>query len=171
MSLHCALVPTQLTRLCSVVQFSVNLHEHHNIPLTQAYAAAVAQFRSLRAEHTMASRFALMEAESYGMVFGPSETEKNFAKEEEELKSFESRESIDMGITVARKRWKIEHAPVSGPGQWTRGREYQRLWKEGARPNYSPALTHPIDTPIEAEDVQSLPEWHQGSSDPIMQFR
>jgi small subunit ribosomal protein S23 len=34
---------------------------------------------------------------------------------------------------------------------WSRGEEYVRLWKEGIRPDYSPALTEPI-TPVDTAD-------------------
>ncbi|EIN14040.1 hypothetical protein PUNSTDRAFT_48903 [Punctularia strigosozonata HHB-11173 SS5] len=132
------------------VKFAVSIHQHHNVSLTQAYAAAVAQFRALRAEQTIATSVAAMEAESYGARFGHTETERGFLQEEEHLKSFESRESIDMGIAIARKRWKMEHVPEGGEGQWTRGKDYQRLWQEGVRPRYTP-----LTTPIDAETGQS----------------
>ena len=36
---------------------------------------------------------------------------------------------------------------------WSRGEEYVRLWKEGVRPDYSPALTESIaTTPIDSAD-------------------
>jgi len=36
---------------------------------------------------------------------------------------------------------------------WSRGEEYVRLWREGVRPDYSPALTEPIiSSPIDSVD-------------------
>ncbi|EEB93628.1 hypothetical protein MPER_07683 [Moniliophthora perniciosa FA553] len=63
------------------VQFALNLHVHHDIPLTYAYARAVAQFRALRSEHHIASSVSLMEADFFGAVFEPSETAHTFEKE------------------------------------------------------------------------------------------
>ncbi len=34
---------------------------------------------------------------------------------------------------------------------WSRGEEYVRLWKQGVRPDYSPALTAPI-APVRSVD-------------------
>ena len=34
---------------------------------------------------------------------------------------------------------------------WSRGEEYVRLWKEGVRPDYSPALTESI-APVDSAD-------------------
>ena len=50
----------------------------------------------------------------------------------------------------ARKRWRaiIER---SGNTEFTRGEEYVRLWKEGIRPDYSPALSAPAETVPEPE--------------------
>jgi small subunit ribosomal protein S23 len=157
----------------SAVRFTVSLHENHEVPLSQAYGAAVAQFRALRAEHSVATSAAAMEAESYGAVFGPSETQRGFMQEEEHLKSFESRQSIDMGIAIARKRWKMEHVPEGGPGEWTRVKEYQRLWQEGVRPSYTPSLTTPIDVSVDqtpaAEDMTADNEFMHVRPDPILQ--
>ena len=73
----------------SAIRFAVNLHEHHNVPLTHAYASAVAQFRALRSEHQVASKVALLEAEHYGIEFGPSLTERMFEEEEKALNSWQ----------------------------------------------------------------------------------
>jgi hypothetical protein len=50
----------------SVVAFTVNLEEHHNHNLSQAYAIATSQFSHLRAINEHAARAALHEAEHYG---------------------------------------------------------------------------------------------------------
>ncbi|THH18562.1 hypothetical protein EW146_g2442 [Bondarzewia mesenterica] len=127
------------------IRFTVNLHEHHRLPLTEAYSTAIGQFRALRSEQHIATTFAAQEAEAYGAAFGPSSTMQSFMQEEKVLaaKRLKS-EQMDEGELVARKRW---HAIVesSGPkGEWSRGEEYVRLWKEGVRPDYSPALTEPM---------------------------
>ncbi|TFY79307.1 hypothetical protein EWM64_g4705 [Hericium alpestre] len=44
------------------VRFAVNLHQHHEFPLTEAYKAAVLQFRALRSEFHIATAFAAQEA-------------------------------------------------------------------------------------------------------------
>ncbi|KAI0080348.1 hypothetical protein K474DRAFT_1682731 [Panus rudis PR-1116 ss-1] len=121
------------------IRYAINLHEYHDLPLTNAYAAAVAQFRSLRAEHRIASSVALLEAEAYGWEFGSSQVEISFEKEEKALDTWQKKAEFDAGAFAARKRWKAEIDRKVG--SWTRGQEYVRLWKEGVRPNYSPALT------------------------------
>ena len=112
------------------------MHEHHELPLSEAYATAVTQFRALRSEHHIATRVAVAEAEAYGAVFGPTETEKGFLKEEEHLKTWETSKSSERGSLEARKRWKAIADRKGNVGAWTRGEEYVRLWREGIRPNY-----------------------------------
>ena len=70
-------------------------------------------------------------------------------------------ERLDDSARLARRRWRmvplgsrVVGDDASGPGEgdaadrnaWSRGEEYVRLWKEGVRPDYSPALTEPIPT-------------------------
>jgi len=66
----------------SAVRFAVNLHRHHGMPLSRAYATSLAQFRSLRSEQEVANTIATLEAEYYGAEFGPTETERGFNKME-----------------------------------------------------------------------------------------
>lgn len=125
----------------------MNLHKYHEIPLSKAYAQAVAQFRSLRSEHHIATTTAALEAEAYGAVYAPSEIERGFAKEQEALENWESKAELDAGAIVARKRWKAIVDRQGGVGsEWSKGEEYVRLWKEGVRPTYAPSLTEPIET-------------------------
>ena len=107
------------------------------MPLTEAYAASVAQFRALRAEHQVAKKVALLEAEAIGLKFGPSAVELNFKAEERALQSWTKKSEEDAAAQAARKRWR---AVVDREGEWTRGQEYTRLWQEGVRPSYSPAV-------------------------------
>lgn len=122
----------------SAIQYALNLHEHHGLPLTNAYTAAIAQFRSLRSEHHIARTIALREAEAYGIEFGPSQVEISVAKEEKALDTWHRKAELDAGALAARKRWKT--IVERNPGPWSRGQEYVRLWQEGVRPTYSPVL-------------------------------
>ncbi|KAK7694988.1 hypothetical protein QCA50_002176 [Cerrena zonata] len=121
------------------IQYALNLHEHHDLPLTNAYTAAIAQFRSLRSEHHIARTVALREAEAYGIQFGPSQVEISVTKEEKALDTWHRKAELDAGALAARKRWKtiVEREP----GPWSRGQDYVRLWQEGVRPTYSPMLS------------------------------
>ena len=121
----------------SAIKYAVNLHEAHDIPLTEAYKTAVAQFRALRSEHDVAKTVALMEAEATGLEFGPSVVEKNYMAEEKALQSWGRKDEQDAAAQAARKRWR---AVIEKEGVWTRGEEYTRLWQEGIRPTYSPAV-------------------------------
>lgn len=79
-------------------------------------------------------------------------------------------ERLDDSARLARSRWRMvtlgshggeEESGGVGVGNvgsadrkaWSRGEEYVRLWKEGVRPDYSPALTESIaTTPIDSAD-------------------
>jgi small subunit ribosomal protein S23 len=136
------------------VKFTVNLHKHHEITLNEAYAQAVAQFRSLRAEHHVATTTAAMEAEAYGAKFPFTEIERNFLKEQKELEGWQRKDELDAGAIAARKRWKaiIEREGRVG-SEWSKGQEYVRLWKEGVRPSYAPSLTEPTNAEPTAEQI------------------
>ncbi len=150
---------TQLTSraLLSAIRYAVNLHEYHGMALTSAYSAAVAQFRSLRSEHHIASSIALLEAESYGIEFGPTQVEITYSKEEKALDSWQKKSEFDAGALAASKRWKAIVERDGPAGAWSRGQEYVRLWKEGVRPTYSPVLAEPVITSsgleLPAEDL------------------
>ncbi|KAK4055083.1 mitochondrial ribosomal small subunit component [Microbotryomycetes sp. JL201] len=51
------------------ISFIVNLNSNHGVPINQAYRHGVAQFRSLRAEHELATRAARLEAAAHGAEF------------------------------------------------------------------------------------------------------
>ena len=142
------------TLIPSAIKFAVNLHKYHDIPLSKAYAQAVAQFRSLRSEHQIATKTAALEAEAYGAIFAPTEIERGFAKEQDALENWSSKAELDAGAIAARKRWKaiVERTGAVGSG-WTKGQDYVRLWKEGVRPTYAPGLTEPTETGPTAEQV------------------
>ena len=74
--------------------------------LSSAYASAVAQFRSLRAELQVARSVALAEAEHLGMEFGPSQVDITFAKEQKALHTFRDTTAQDHTAETERKRWK-----------------------------------------------------------------
>jgi small subunit ribosomal protein S23 len=56
----------------------------------------------------------------------------------------ERQEELDKGTIAARKRWKAIADKTGWQGEWSRGQEYVRLWREGVRPTYMSALTEPI---------------------------
>ncbi|PCH33903.1 hypothetical protein WOLCODRAFT_112765 [Wolfiporia cocos MD-104 SS10] len=140
------------------IRYAVNLHEHHEVPLTKAYSAAVAQFRSLRSEHDVAKKFALLEVEHYGIAFGPSQVEITFAKEERAFESWRKNEELDAGENAAKKRWRAIVEREGPPGSWTKGQEYVRLWQEGIRPTYAPLLTERKITSSGLTGVPSPPK-------------
>lgn len=152
----------------SAVQFALNLHQAHGLALSDAYAASIAQFRTLRAVQHVATRFAAQAASVYGARFGPSQTVRGFEAENRVLEANELRsERLDDSARLARRRWRMvalgtggdDGVSVGGTANgdaanrkaWSRGEEYVRLWKEGVRPDYSPALTEPI-SPINTAD-------------------
>lgn len=136
------------------VKFTVNLHKYHEIPLNKAYAQAIAQFRSLRAEQHVMTVTAAMEAEAYGAKFPLTHIEQNFLKEQQELEGWQKKDEQDAGAIAARKRWKAiidRHGAVGS--EWSKGQEYVRLWKEGVRPTYMPSLTESVETGPTAMDI------------------
>ena len=155
--------PETLTRRSpSAIRFALTLHQHHEMPLSRAYATSVAQFRSLRSEQEVANTIATLEAEAYGAEFGPTETERGFNKEIEALKTWRVDERYDQNAIAARKRWRavVEREQPAIP--WTAGQEYVRLWREGIRPSYSPALTEPVSiTPTGLSSGTSDPDYMQ----------
>ena len=125
------------------------------MPLSKAYSTAVAQFRSLRSEHHIATTVAALEAEAYGSVFGPSEIEIGFVKEKKALETWERKDELDEGALAARKRWRAIIEKQGGVSEWTKGQEYVKLWKKGIWPTYSPALTEPV---IDSAGIEPLPQ-------------
>ncbi|KAF8519090.1 mitochondrial ribosomal protein S25-domain-containing protein [Hysterangium stoloniferum] len=134
------------------IRFAVHLHQVHKQPLTSAYRAAVTQFDALRSEQYIMTRFAVLEAEAHGAVFVSKEIERGFKLEERALESWEVTAAADDGANAARKRWKAV-AERRDPGEWTGGRDYVRLWKQGTRPNYSPMLSSEDIPPSETLDM------------------
>lgn len=129
--------------LHSAIRYAVNLHEHHGVDLSSAYASAVAQFRALRSELQVARTIALSEAEHNGVEFGPSQVDIQFEKEEKAYDTFRTYKGDSAGAVSEQKRWK---AVIESPGptpRWTKGQEYTRLWKKGVRPVYAPVLEEP----------------------------
>jgi len=142
------------------VKFAVNLHKYHEIPLNKAYAQAVGQFRSLRAEHHVATVTAAMEAEAYGAKFPLTHIERNFLREQKELEGWQRKDELNAGAIAARKRWKAIVDKQGGVGsQWSKGQEYVRLWKEGVRPSYALSLTEPAGAEPTAQEVAESADW------------
>ncbi|KAL1951451.1 hypothetical protein VTO73DRAFT_600 [Trametes versicolor] len=123
------------------IRYAVNLYEHQNVNLSDAYASAVAQFRSLRSEVSIARQVALAEAEALGVEFGPSQTEITFRKESKAFETFQDTTEQTRTAETERKRWKAVVEREGRPDHWTKGQEYTRLWKEGVRPVYAPVFS------------------------------
>lgn len=85
----------------------------------------------------MATMVAVSEAEAYGAQFGRLETEKLFDIEEKVLESWNVDPTVQASLE-SRKRWRTIIERTGSVGEWTRGEEYVRLWKEGIRPDYAP---------------------------------
>ena len=98
----------------------------------------------LRLKQEVANAIVTLEVEYFGAEFGPTETERGFNKELEALKTWRIDERYDQNAIAARKRWRAVVERDQPPVLWTAGQEYVRFWKDGIRPNYSPALTEPV---------------------------
>ncbi|KAJ7103284.1 mitochondrial ribosomal protein S25-domain-containing protein [Mycena belliarum] len=142
------------------IQFALNLHQVYQVPLSQAYARAVAQFRALRSEHHIATTFAVMEAEALGATFVRGEIEHAFEKEKRAVATWEKLEELDEGQLTARKRWKMIAERHVGETHWSQGAQYVKMWRAGVRVNYSPAMTNPVD-----EDDDTMEERRTSRSD------
>ncbi|KAG9122950.1 mitochondrial ribosomal small subunit component [Ceratobasidium sp. 392] len=116
-----------------VVKFTLNLHDYHEVPLSEAYATAVAQYRSLRSERTVANAVAVLEAEAMGAEFGPTEIERGFGLEAAALESWKTGTGAGTAASQGGKQWTAE-VQDDHPGSWTRGQEYVARWKEGVTP-------------------------------------
>jgi small subunit ribosomal protein S23 len=55
--------------MSSCVQFTLSLHRHHKVPLTQAYAISTKEFAKLRGAHELATQAAEAEARAHGAIF------------------------------------------------------------------------------------------------------
>ncbi|KAL1697548.1 mitochondrial ribosomal protein S25-domain-containing protein [Schizophyllum commune] len=142
------------------VQFALNLYVHHDLPLSEAYRRSVAQFRALRGERQTAVQVAALEARSLGAIFGHSEIEHVFEKMKRGLAGWQRAAAVDEGEMAARKRWKAVADRYEGTVEWTRGEKYVRLWRDGVRPTYSPAISQPtsalgIAPPTAADAAQA----------------
>ncbi|KAH9486580.1 37S ribosomal protein S25, mitochondrial [Psilocybe cubensis] len=141
------------------IRFALNLYQYHNVTLNEAYSRAVAQFRTLRSEHHVASRIAVLEAEQLGSTFGPSHIEESFVRQKQSLATWDRKEELDEGSLAAQKRWKAIVNRNHGAGQWSEGKDYARLWQQGIKPNYMPALVRsvaPTTTKIDKHDPMGL---------------
>lgn len=85
-----------------------------------------------------------MEAEAYGAQFGPTATEAGHQKEVQAVKAWDVDERYDPSAIAARRRWKMVVERDTPAAEWTGGEKYVKLWKEGVRPDYAPALTQPV---------------------------
>lgn len=138
------------------MRFAVNLYEHTEaMTLSDAYAAAVMQYRALRSERHIASKVAAQEAEHYGMVFKPGAIQRGFDREREHLKSWSQGKYAEAESLEARKRWRMRVERTGNVSSWTKGEEYVRLWKEGVRPDYSPAFAAELEEPLGITETPS----------------
>ena len=97
-------------------------------------------------------------------MFGPSAVQATFALEERNFESWKKTHETDMAESTARKRWHMIAKNVGMREAWSNGQDYVRLWQEGIRPTYSPALTEPDlllavtpDALVSASSVRAIP--------------
>lgn len=95
-----------------------------------------------------------MEAQELGSTFGISEIEHSFELQKKGLSTWEKKEEQDEGALAARKRWKAIVERQHGADQWSKGEQYVRLWQQGVKPNYMPAL---VPTQQEQQHQRRLP--------------
>ena len=115
--------------------------------LSDAYISSCMQFRALRSKQQIASQVAVDEAQYYGTQFKPTLIERSFAQEEENLKSLDQKKYAESQSNESKKRWKMRvEPPKKIEAKYTKGEAYERLWKEGIRPDYSPALAPNLET-------------------------
>jgi small subunit ribosomal protein S23 len=119
------------------IKYAVNLFKFHDISLTEAYTRAVAQFRALRSEHQIATSFAVMEADAFGAVWAPTQTEQAHEKEVKSLQTWDRDPDLDEGSIAARKRWKMIADQRAVVKSWSKGQTYVKKRDEGERPDYS----------------------------------
>jgi small subunit ribosomal protein S23 len=81
-----------------------------------------------------------------GAQFPKSEIARGVEKELGNLSTWQRQAELDEGALAARKRWRAIVQDHTGSREWSKGQEYVRLWKEGVRPSYAPALTEPIQS-------------------------
>lgn len=138
----------------SAIRFTMNLHTAHSLPLTHAYQAAVLQYRALRANHKTMSRFAVLEAESYGATFTPGELERGYNLENSALDTWDPTAMRDLSVLRARKKWR----PVvdKTPEQFTGGHEYAQAYEQGVVPTYreGTAESYVFTPPGEGESAE-----------------
>lgn len=96
----------------------------------------------------------MAEAEYYGVKFKPTLIERSFAQEDENLKSLDQKKYAEAQSNETKKRWRMR---VDSPKQikevkYTKGEAYERLWKEGIRPDYSPALASSLSN-VQAQET------------------
>lgn len=171
--LFCIRISTPLSSLMnlppslelSAIRFAVNLYQHHDLNISEAYLRAVAQFRALRSEHHIATTYATLEAETFGAIFENMEIENAFEKERKALELWKQEEQMDESALVAKKRWKAIVERDIGESEWTKGEEYVRLWKENIKAEYAPQITEPIaETSTKAAATSKLPVTPSGEA-------
>ncbi|KAK4052866.1 mitochondrial ribosomal small subunit component [Microbotryomycetes sp. JL221] len=94
------------------IAFIVNLNSSHGIPMSQAYKHGLSQFRSLRAEHEMANRAAMLEASSHGAQFR-SEIQRGIALEDKVLDEWVNYREIQDRITAGSNSGGAMLGPVA----------------------------------------------------------
>ncbi|SGY37695.1 BQ5605_C003g01863 [Microbotryum silenes-dioicae] len=76
-----------------VIAFTLNLIEAHSIPLSKAYTHALSQYRTLKAEHEIATSSAIAEARAHGAYFF-GEVERGLVSEERALDEWKDAKEI-----------------------------------------------------------------------------
>jgi small subunit ribosomal protein S23 len=152
----------------SAIRFAVNLQQYCRKPISEAdsipesytiseaYFSAIAQFRALRSEQHIATTFAAIEAEAFGIAFEETEVEKVFSKHIKELEKWGDEEELDdESANAAKKRWRGIVERNVEQSKWTKGEQYVKLWKDSATAEYAPMLTQPIPQHISTDTVEN----------------
>ncbi|BGP12342.1 hypothetical protein JCM10213_002878 [Rhodosporidiobolus nylandii] len=82
------------------IAYISNLVSSHNLPLTRAYPHGISQFRTLRAEHELSTRSAMLQAQSHGALFF-GELDKTLALEEKVLDEWKDARAVQNSFASA----------------------------------------------------------------------
>lgn len=109
-------------------RYVLHLRDAFKLPLAQAYSTAVAQFRSLKATLEAATRFAQLEAESYGADFGSGRIGAGVKAEEKMLDLWDAQHGASSSndnstsLSAILANSGVDQTPQSLP--WTRAKDY-----------------------------------------------
>ncbi|TXT13534.1 hypothetical protein VHUM_00901 [Vanrija humicola] len=135
-----------------VIAFTSNLHRHHQLSLSDAYAQATSEFVDLRATHEMATLAASAEARHYGATFKRDEWDRVFDLEGRALGDVSSYgpQRIRQPSTVYRKPkvWYSYVKRSSIQHEYSGAKDYVQRWR-------LPAAIE-VDAPVEGDLVSAI---------------